>query len=154
MIEISHKRYHKYYDNCAKADFYSFVFYSVRIKDTCSTMNLKEKYTAVFKFNLLCILILNVSGQIIRTEDDIRNAAIHAERMRTLTKARTKASPGAIKQNLFVRADDLAERAGQALRENVYQDTRSYNVSEVCLKDTEAFLEALISQELWALKSK
>ena len=117
-------------------------------------MNLKEKYIAVFKFCFLCMSILNVSGQIIRTEDDIRNAAVHAERMRTLTKPRTKANPGAVTQNLFVNADDLAERAGQALRENVYQDTRSYNVSEVCLKDTEAFLEALISQELWALKSK
>ena len=118
-------------------------------------MNLKEKQNVVFKFSILFILVLNVNGQIMRTEEDIMKAAVHADKMRTLTRAKSKSnSGGGITQNLFGSADDIAGRAGQALQDGVYQENRSYNVSKVCLQDTEAFLEALLIQEMWALKSK
>ena len=81
-------------------------------------------------------------------------AALRADRMRTLIQARTKSESGSKTPNLFGTSDEIADRAVQLWQDGVFREDKSYNVSDACLQETEMFLEALTSGEMWALKSK
>ena len=57
--------------------------------------------------------------------------------------------------NIFMDPQNgLITRAERALEERLKETVQNYNVSDMCLNHTEAFLQGLVSRRMWAIRSK